>query len=400
MYSPDHPMPRWLPVLLGFLTAVGPVSIDMYLPAFPILATDFHSLAAPQLTLAAFFAGLGVGQMMQGPLSDRLGRRGPLMVGLVIFTIASLGCALAPDATSLCILRAIAAFGGSAAVVIPRAMVRDMADGAAAARLFAKLMLVMGVAPVLAPILGSLILQVGSWRLIFLVAALFGLVALVLVWRFLPDTLEPSRRLQLGFGGVFRRYGMVITERGFLTHGLVGTFGLGALFAYVAGAPVVFISRYGFSPLEFALMFGVYAMFYIGSAQINARAVGRYGYAPMISFAVVALGLGSLTLLAAGFANSASPLPVMAGLLLCEISLGFMLPSATVGALTSHAAQAGSASALMGTLQFAAGAVTGTVVGLFADGTARPMAVTMLACAACAGLAAWLRPRQTKPIRE
>lgn len=391
---PIGTVPRHLPLMLGFLIAIGPVSVDMYLPAFPTIAHNFHDKAAPALTLAAYFVGLAFGQMMQGPLSDRIGRRVPILFGLVLYTLASFGCAAAWDTVSLSLFRVLAAFGGSASVVIPRAMVRDVSDGAAAALLYSKLMLVMGVAPIIAPILGSGVVLVASWRVIFLVAAAYGIVALWLVWRHLPDTLPPSRRSLIGVRSIIVRYGEICVERGFITHAVVGTFTVSAMFAYIAGTPAVFINHYHWSPTGYAAMFATNAAAYIAFNQLNPRLVARFGIRPVITVAVYSL-LATTSALMVFSILPLGALPIMAALFASEFGFGLIMPSSMVGALSRHQSHAGSASALMGTIQYCGGAIAGALVGLYANGTAGPMAVTMLACAALAALVAAFRPKMT-----
>jgi DHA1 family bicyclomycin/chloramphenicol resistance-like MFS transporter len=386
--------PRRLPLLLGFLIAIGPVSVDMYLPAFPTIARDFHDPAGPGLTLAAYFAGLAIGQMTQGPFSDRAGRRLPILLGLTIYTIASLGCALAWNTDSLSAFRLLAAFGGSASVVIPRAMVRDVADGPAAAMLFSKLMLVMGVAPIIAPIIGSAVVSVGSWRWIFVIAAAYGIIALALVWFKLPDTLPTARRSLIGFRSILRRYGQIATDCAFLTNALTGTFAIGALFAYLTGTPGVFIGQFHWRPLAYAALFGANAAIYIAFNQWNPHLVARVGLRPVISASILLLLAGTIALTAAAVLGSGA-IPIVLALFICQASYGFALPSTMVAALSRHQAHAGSASALMGTWQYLGGAITGAVVGGFADGTARPMAITMLGCAALAVFAGRFRPKNS-----
>lgn len=383
-----------LPLLLGFLIAIGPVSIDMYLPAFPTIARQMHDPAAPGLTLAAYFAGLAVGQMTQGPFSDRAGRRLPIMLGLSLYTFASIGCALAWSTASLSVFRMIAAFGGSASVVIPRAMVRDLADGPAAALLFSRLMLVMGVAPIVAPIIGSGVIAAGSWRWIFVLAAIYGVTAIALVWFRLPDTLPISRRSVLGFRSILIRYGQIAVERSFHANALAGTFTMSVLFAYLAGTPGVFIGEFHWSPLAYSLLFAANAAVYIGFNQWNPHLAARIGLDRVISAAAAALVAGT-ALLAAGAAAGSGPVVIALALLVCQGSYGLTLPSTMIGALSRHQAHAGSASALMGTWQYVGGAVTGTLVGALADGTARPMAYAMFGCALLAAGCAALRPRSS-----
>ena len=383
---------RRLPLLLGFLIAVGPISTDMYLPAFSQIARHFHDLGAPQISLGAYFIGLAVGQMTQGALSDRLGRRGPLLVGLTIYTFASLGCAVSWSVGSFALFRFLAALGCSAGVVIPRAMVRDLTEGPAAAKLFSKLMLVMGVAPVVAPMLGSLTMELTSWRMIFVFAAVYGVLAVALIWRYLPDTLPPERRTELGPGAVMVRYLTIFRERNFITHALTLSFTAAALFAYLSGSPQIFVGLYGWSTAQYAALFGVMAMAYIGYNQLNPVLVHRYGIAPVISVAGNIL-LGSTVLLVLLAWHPLGPFCIIFVLLISEIGFGLTMPSAMVGALQHHQAHAGSASALMGTLQYTGGAIASLAMGAWAENSETPMAVAMLVCASLAVLAASLRPR-------
>jgi MFS transporter, DHA1 family, multidrug resistance protein len=388
------PQSRFLPLLLGFLIAVGPVSVDMYLPAFPTIAAQLGDPAAPQLTLAAYFAGLAVGQMTQGALSDRIGRRLPVAFGLALYSLASIGCALSHSTDTLCLYRALAAFGASAAIVIPRAMVRDLATGTEAARLFSRLMLVMGVAPVIAPAIGSFVVLAASWRMIFLIAAVYGVVALVLMLRFMPDTLPPERRTRIGLMPVVVRYGAILVEPGFITHALTGSLAISALFAYVAGTPEVFIGMYHWGVLGYAAIFAVNAAAYIGFNQLNPYLVARHGIGKVITVAIASLVAATIVLALLAIFPQRSAIPFFLALLACELGFGLILPSSMVGALARHQAHAGSASALMGTIQYLGGAISGILVGALADGTARPLAFTMLASAVGAAIAAYFRPPQ------
>lgn len=387
----QRPITRHLPSLLGFLIAVGPLSTDMYLPAFPAIAADFHNIAAPQYSLAAYFTGLAVGQMTQGALSDRLGRRAPLLAGLVIYTLASLGCALCWNVGSLMLFRFLAALGCSAGVVIPRAMVRDLADGPQAAKLFSQLMLVMGVAPIVAPMLGAGIIQFANWRMIFVAAAIYGVLAIAAIWYLLPDTLPPARRTRIGPAAMLIRYAAILRERAFITHALTGAFTSACLFAYLAATPQIFVGEFGWTSIGFAALFGFNSMAYIGYSQLNPILVNRFGIAPVITYACGILLLACAILLVFALAPH-GPLPIMAGLLLSEAGFGLIQPCAMVGALSRHQAHAGSASALLGTMQYGGGAIAGLTVGMLADNTARPMAIAMMLCALGAALAATLRP--------
>ena len=387
-----RPVTKNLPALLGFLIAIGPVSTDMYLPAFPAIARDLGNTAAPQYSLAAYFAGLAIGQLTMGALSDRLGRRRPLLAGLLIYTAATIGCLVSWDMHSFVVFRFLSALGAAAGTILPRAMVRDLADGPAAAKLLSKLMLVMGVAPITAPMLGAVVVSITSWRIIFAACALYGLVAVILTWRYLPDTLPRERRTRIGVGAVLVRYAGIFRERAFLTHAGVGMFNAAALFAYLAATPQIFIGLYGWHTVGYALLFGFNSMAYIGFSQLNPGLVARYGVATVINYAVLSL-LAACILLTILALHPLGPVPIAIGLLLCEAGFGLLGPNSLVGAMSRHQAHAGSASALFGTLQYSGGALAGLLVGVLADGSAKPMAFVMLACAAAALLSARARPQ-------
>ncbi len=390
--------PAWLPMLLGFLTAVGPLSTDMYLPAFPAIEASLGGRpGTAQVTLAAWFAGLAIGQITQGSLSDRYGRRWPLVVGTAVYTLANAGCALAPDLFTLSALRFVAAFGGSASMVIPRAVVRDLADGLAAAHLMSRLMLVMGVAPILAPTLGGLILDYAPWHAIFWLTAVYGGVCCVLVWRLLPDTLPRHRRMQLGFGNLLSRYAGVLRDRVFLCYAAMNGWGMFGMFAYIGGSPPVLIQRFAFSPAQYGMLFGASAGAFILSSQINPRILHRVGAARVLRIGTLAYLAAAAALLACAVLDVGGVYGVVLPVVLAMGSMGFVMPNSAVGALSRHAAQAGSASALLGTGGFCLAALSGMLVGGLSDGTARPVAIMMLTGAVGTVLADRLRPKPAIP---
>jgi DHA1 family bicyclomycin/chloramphenicol resistance-like MFS transporter len=385
----------WLPLLLGFLTAVGPISTDMYLPSFPALE---EALGAPtgsaQITLATWFAGLAVGQITQGTLSDRFGRRGPLLVGTLVYTLGSAACALSPNLFWLSVFRAFTAIGASASMVIPRAMVRDLSEGLAAARLMSKLMLVMGVAPILAPSLGSAVLGFASWRAIFWFATAYGALAAMLVWRLLPETLPAQRRVKLGVVGLIQRYLSIVRERVFLTHAVLGGAAFFGMFAYIGGSSPVFIEGLGLSTAQYAGVFGVCSAGFITASQVNARILPKLGMFRVIRLAARGFWCAAAVLTVVAFSGHVSAPALVLPLMLAMTCMGFVLPNTTVSALSRHAAHAASASALMGTMQFAMGAVSGVVIGWLTDGTPRGVAALMLLGATGAVVVDLFRPRR------
>ena len=386
------PIPAWLPILLGFLQAVGPISTDMYLPAFPAIEASFHALSGrAEITLATWVTGLSVGQLVQGALADRFGRKRPLLWGTLVYTIGSVGCALSSGIAALSAWRFVAAFGASASMVVPRAIVRDISEGHDSARLLSRLILVLGAAPILAPSLGSLVLQAASWRGIFWINVGYGAIALLAASAALPDTLPVGRRVALHPAAMLKRYRHILAERGFLTHATMMSSYAFALFAYLGGSPRVFIQHYGFTPAQYALVFGSVAATFIAASQLNMRVIRRLNLHGTLRRASSLYLLLAGAVLALALAD-ARALWLGVFLALTQGLTGFLNPTATVGALRHHGAHAGSASAVLGTMQFAIGACGGLLVGWLADGTAVPMAGLMLLGAAVAKAADLARP--------
>ena len=392
-------MPVWLILLLGSLSAVGPLSTDMYLPAFPTIdATLGGGAGSAQITLAAWFAGLAVGQFTQGPFSDRFGRRAPLLVGMSIYTLGSIGCAVSHGIWSFTAWRFLAALGGSAGMVIPRAVVRDVATGPQGSRIMSQLMLVLGVVPILAPTLGGLVLSVASWRWIFWVATIYGIVSLTLVAWKLPDTLPTENRLRLPPIQVLERYVTILRDRSFLSNTFVCGFATFVIFGYLSGSPIAFERILHFSPTQFGILFGVNAFFYILCTQINARVVHRVGMERLLKLGLGMLAVSAtvfLVLVLTGIAGPGRPaayvsLPIM----VMMASMGFISPNATVFALAGHARHAGSASALLGTLQFGLGSISGIAMGVLRPNSLVPMACIIVAGTIGLVLAHASRPKQ------
>jgi DHA1 family bicyclomycin/chloramphenicol resistance-like MFS transporter len=389
---PKHP--TWLPTLLGLFIAVGPAATDMYLPAFPAVEATFGTApGTAQLTLATWFAGLAIGQITQGTLSDRFGRRIPLMVGFIVFTLSTIGCALAPSLTVLAVFRTTAAFGASAGMVISRAVVRDLSEGQAAAIMMSRLVLVMGVAPILAPTIGGAILAFAHWRVIFWVLTIYGTACVITAWKTLPETLPEERRLRLTLAGQVSRYLMILREKTFLTHAIMGGCSTFCMFAYLSGCSPVFEDGFGLSPSAFALIFGLCAVSLVGCSQLNARLLPRFGLNRMLTAVARVSFCGTFVLLVVAFSGMHILWAVVAPLVVVIGCQGFNNANATAGALSRHAGHAGSASALMGTFQFSLGASSGVLVGLLTDGTPRGMAAMMFCGMLGAVIADRFRPR-------
>lgn len=397
--SPPVTLTFPLIVLLGLVTAIGPLATDMYLPAFPQLDVELgHGPGSAQMTLAAWFLGLALGQFSQGPLSDRFGRKGPLIVGLAIFGIASAGCAVAHDYRMFCFLRFLSALGGSASAVIPRASVRDVATGHKGAHIMAQLTLVFGVMPILAPTLGSLVLRFGSWRNIFWVAAVYAALGIIATQLMLPDTLAPERRIRLTASDVLSRYRGILAEPVFLSNALITSFSSFVMFAYLGGAPVLFEQVLGFSPSGFGLFFGINASFFILGTQINGRLVHHFSLPAILEAAILwACVLGGVFVVLSVMGIAGPNHPILTCMLITSITaaLGFIGPNGTVLSFSRHGQHAGSASAMLGTLQFTLGAGSSVLVGLMPQHGALPTAIGMATGAVCMAGSNLLRRQAT-----
>ncbi|MER5835742.1 multidrug effflux MFS transporter [Streptomyces sp. NPDC002130] len=371
--------------LLGSLTAVPPLAMDMYLPSLPEVTRSLHAPAATvQLTLTACLAGMALGQLVVGPMSDRWGRRRPLLAGLVVFVVATVLCALAPTVETLVAFRLAQGLAGAAAIVIARAVVRDLYDGMAMARFFSTLMLISGVAPIVAPLIGGQVLRVTDWRGVFVVLTAIGVLIGVLVWTKLPETLEPAERHSGGVGEALRAMRGLLADRAFTGYMLTGGFAFAALFAYISASPFVIQEIYGASPQTFSLLFGVNSVGLVLVGQINGKIlVGRVSLDRVlgIGLTIVITAATALLLMSLGVFGEVGLVPVAAALFVLMSAMGITLPNTQALALmrTKHAA--GSASALLGTSSFLIGAVASPLVGVAGEDTALPMAVVQLAAA-------------------
>ncbi|MEO6678019.1 MAG: multidrug effflux MFS transporter [Pseudomonas sp.] len=368
-------------LILGALTAFGPLAIDFYLPAFPSIAQSFGTDEKHvQMTLAAYFLGLSIGQLLYGPVADRFGRRIPLLTGVGLFTVASLACAFAPNLEWLMGARFVQALGGCAGMVISRAVVSDKCDAVGSAKVFSQLMLVMGLAPILAPMLGGLLVNTTGWQSIFLVLTGFSALAALAVALGLPESL-PDYVPRQPLKGALRQYGRLLADPVYLGHALTGGLAVAGMFAYISGSPFVFIKLYGVPAEHFGWLFGTNAAGFILVAQVNARLLAKRGPAFLLARTVwIYLGAG-LTLLAVSSLHTEQLWPLLIPLFVCIASLGCILPNASACAMNGQGARAGSASALLGCLQFSIAAGAASLVGVLHDGSAMPMAMVISLCA-------------------
>jgi MFS transporter, DHA1 family, multidrug resistance protein len=368
-------------LILGALSAFGPLAIDFYLPAFPAMALAFGTDEKHvQLTLAAYFLGLSIGQLAYGPVADRFGRRVPLLIGVGLFTGASLACAYAPNLEWLIGARFIQALGGCAGMVISRAIVSDKCDAVGSAKVFSQLMLVMGLAPILAPMLGGLLVNTSGWQSIFLALTGFSALAGLAVAFGLPESM-PAHLPRQPLSGGLRQYARLLKEPVYFGHALTGGIAIAGMFSYIAGSPFVFIKLYGVPAEHFGWFFGANAAGFILVAQVNARLLAKRGPAFLLVRAVwVYLGAG-LALLGVSALHTAQLWPLLIPLFICIASLGCILPNASACAMNGQGARAGSASAMLGCLQFSVAAGAAALVGVLHDGSAMPMAMVISLCA-------------------
>ncbi|MFG2571714.1 multidrug effflux MFS transporter [Streptomyces sp. NPDC048481] len=372
-------------LVLGGLTATPPLSMDMYLPALPEVTRTLHAPAATvQLTLTACLAGMALGQLVVGPMSDRWGRRRPLLAGLAVYVVATALCALAPTVETLIAFRLLQGLAGAAGIVIARAVVRDLYDGVAMARFFSNLMLVSGVAPVVAPLIGAQILRTTDWRGVFALLTAIGLLLAALVWFRLPETLPAEGRHAGGTGEALRSMRRLLSDRPFTGYVLTGGFSFAALFAYISASPFVMQEIYGASPQTFGLLFGANSVGLVVAGQINGKIlVGRVRLDRVLAggLATVTLAATALLLMTTGVFGEPGLAPVAAALFVLMSAMGVTLPNAQTLALTRVRHSAGSASALLGTSSFLIGAIATPLVGIAGERSAVPMAVVQVAAA-------------------
>jgi MFS transporter, DHA1 family, multidrug resistance protein len=374
-----------LVLIVGGLSIFGPLCIDMYLPALPRISHDLQaSTSSVQLSVTGCLIGIAVGQLIIGPVSDRRGRRSPLVVGLGLFILSSLACGTVSSVYLLVVFRFVQGFGGAAGIVIARAIVRDLFEGPAAARFFSTLMLVTGLGPIIAPQLGAVILRFTSWRGIFVALAIAGSVLLVIALVKVPETLPLDRRHAGGLKTAIATMVSVGRDHTFLGYSLVASLGFGAILIYIAGSSFILQGIYGLSPQVFGTIFGINAAGMVVAAQINGHFVHRFGSGPLLSVGLTLISLGSLLFLVAVTTNWGGLATILPSLFIVLFGLGFVSPNATALALQNHAESAGAASALLGSEQFFFGALIAPLAGIRGTHDALPMAILMMTLAGAA----------------
>jgi MFS transporter, DHA1 family, multidrug resistance protein len=383
-----------LTLVLGALTAFGPISIDLYLPALPELTRDFEAHESQvQLTITTCLVGLAVGQVLAGPVSDAFGRKRPLLVGAVVYALASTACAVAASLGLLTAARLLQGFAGASGIVIARAVVRDLYSGVEAARYLSLLMLVTGLAPILAPLVGAQLLHLTSWRGLFMALAAYGALLIAGVAFWLRETLPAERRVTGGARASARAFRVVAGDRDVLGYALACGFMFAAMFSYIAGSPFVLQDVYGLSPAEFGVAFGINSIGIVTASQVGRRLLLRHPERRLLGAALVFAACSGLALLGAaaldlGLAGVLIPL---FGVISC---VGMVFPTATSLALANHPDVAGTASGLLGVLQFVLGAAAAPLVGLAGTDTAVPMAAVIAALTLAALAAFWVLPRR------
>ncbi|MGW7348393.1 multidrug effflux MFS transporter [Streptomyces sp. NPDC054854] len=370
--------------VLGGLTALPPLSMDMYLPALPEVTNALNSPAATvQLTLTSCLAGMALGQLVIGPMSDKWGRRRPLLIGMVVYVLATAICALAPTAELLIGFRLLQGLAGAAAIVIARAVVRDLYDGVEMARFFSTLMLISGAAPIVAPLIGGQVLRFADWRGVFVVLTVVGAALTAVVWRTLDETLPPERRQTGGVGAALRTMRGLLGDRVFAGYTLTGGFAFAVLFSYISASPFVVQEIYGASPQAFSLLFGVNSVGLIVVGQINGKLlVGRVSLDKALAagIGIITIASVALLLMSTGVFGKVGLFPVATALFVLMSAMGLLLPNTNAQALMRTPHAAGSASALLGTSSFLVGAIASPLVGIAGEDTAVPMALVQLAC--------------------
>ena len=374
---------RNLIFILGALAALGPFSIDTYLPGFPSMAEDLNTtISRISLTLTSYFIGISVGQLAYGPLLDRYGRKKPLILGLGLYFLTSLACIFVPNIDLLIALRLLQALGGCVGMVATRAIVRDRFEVNEIARAFSSLILVMGVAPIVAPTVGGYIANSLGWRYIFVLLSAFSAILIIVLHNFLSESKEPDHTVSLKFASIVRNYWLVLKNRDFILYGMAGSMAMAGLFVYIAGSPFVFMELLGFSEKSYGWIFGINAFGFIAGSQLNRQVLKKRDSEKVTIITAVLMFAISLLALGGSALDMLSTFAFCASLFGFMFFLGFVNPNTTAMALTPFESNAGVASALIGSIRMLGGALSTGLIGLLHDGSMYPMLILMFACAA------------------
>ncbi|MEC0231638.1 multidrug effflux MFS transporter [Paenibacillus alba] len=373
--SSSRPIRLWIVLVLGALASFGPLSLDMYLPALPVIASDLHTTTSlAQMSLTACMIGLSIGQLIAGSVSDVRGRRIPLLVGLVIYALASIFCMFAPSIWLFLLLRFVQGMAGAAGIVISRAIVRDMYEGVEMTKFFALLMLVNGAAPILAPIIGGQLLEFTSWRGVFLVLSLIGVVMFIAVVLGLKETHLPERRSKGGLSNTLRTFRGLLTDRLFMGYALTQGLVFAGMFAYISGSPFVLQEIFGVSPQMFSLCFAINGIGVIIAGQVTGRLAGKISDERLLASGLVMAAFGGILLLIATLAG-AGLYVILTAFFFIVSSVGPVSVATSSLALQSQGKTAGSAAALLGLLSFIIGGIIAPLVGIGGSQTAVPLGI-------------------------
>lgn len=383
--APPFPLARFA-LILGLFTAAGPIGIDLYLPAFPAIQQTYGAETGQvQLTLVAFFVALAFGQLIYGPIADRFGRKGPLTVGFAVFLAASIGAALSTSISALIVWRFLQGIGACAGMVISRSVARDLGSGERVARLFSLTVLVLGVSPILAPSVGAALIAVFPWQATFWFMAGFATVALCVIAFALDETLAAANRAK-DLRAAFVAYGRLLVDPHYLRPVLTGAFAQAGFFTYLAGSPAVLITLHGVTPTQYSLLFGLNAIALIGTSQLTGPLLRRFAPGRIVSAVMAAYLVLAAMLLTVTLLHLDGLIITVALLFFITACLGGSFPITAMQAIEHHPKAAGAASALMGAIQFGAGALASIVLSALANGSALPLAATIAGCAVLANL--------------
>lgn len=381
-------------VVLGLLSAIGPFAIDMYLPALPQVAADLHiTEQTAALTLSVYFLTFGLAQLIWGPMADAMGRKPPLVIGVVIFLIASVCAAAAPTIGWLIAARALQAFGAATLMAVPRAVIRDTATGPDAARMMAAIMVVTAISPMLAPLAGSAIMLFGTWREIFAALAVAAVISLGLILFVLPETLPAERRAPVRPGQIAAAAKRLVRDRQFVGMTLIGGFGMASFFVFLSSASFVYAHQFGLTPTQFALCFAINSIGFFTASQFAARLGQRYGMERVVSLAITGFLATMMALVALVWITGGTLVMVIIGLIIANAFLGLVIPTSMVVALDPHPDIAGLASSIGGTVQMLTGGLMIAATGPFMDNTSLTMTAGIGLCA----LLAWIAAVATMP---